>query len=93
MANPELSEFVFTTMALAFLPGMLKLLFDYFYQSCQQFISLADYLLLVLMAAMIALDLKNASTYRFSSADVEKIIASKAKFNDRPKVCVSSTVN
>jgi hypothetical protein len=39
------------------------------------------------MGVAIALDLKNASTYRFSSADVEKIIASKAKFNDRPKVC------
>lgn len=30
-------------------------------------------------------DLQYAATYRFSSADVEKIIASKQKFNTRPK--------
>jgi hypothetical protein len=68
---------------------MSELLFDPFYESCHQFISFPD----CCKWRPGLLDLKNASTYRFSSADVEKIIASKAKFNDRPKVCVASTVN
>jgi hypothetical protein len=59
----------------------------YFRERCWLFFFLADYLLVQWRPGL--LDLKNASTYRFSSADVEKIIASKAKFNDRPKVCIS----
>jgi hypothetical protein len=39
----------------------------------------------VMLRGLLFSDIRNASTYRFSSADVEKIIASKQKFNTRPK--------